>query len=45
MHGFALGYFISMLLKDEYESLSKLEKAFEMEELHLEIKACNDENL
>ncbi len=40
--------FISMLLKDDYESLtklSKLEKAFETAVIHLEIKANNDENL
>jgi hypothetical protein len=37
-----------MLLKDDYESLtklSKLEKAFETAVIHLEIKANNDENL
>ena len=37
-----------MLLKDDYESLtklSKLEKAFETAIIHLEIKARDDEKL
>ena len=40
--------FVSMLLKDDYESLtklSKLEKAFETAVIHLEMKASDDEKL
>ena len=40
--------FVSMLLKDDYESLtklSKLETAFETAVIHLEIKASDDEKL